>query len=395
MRHCGNTVSPCRSLFGFILLSLTIVNASLTQPGITKIPVTRVMGPRRAQALHDDQLGKRHDETIMTDQENGYYAAYIGTSSASIYKLLVDTGSSYTWVGNSPVNPYVPGFAGKPTGQRVKITYDNDALSFTGMTHNDIVSLDNVLTINPQPIGVSDRPGVFDNPEDYDGILGLGPTALTTHIGEDSDPIPPIPTVVDSLYSQGTISHAVLGVYFMPYYNGDGGELSFGNIDDTVLASGVHYVPVTNTLPYWGVDASVRYRSNTILNPTAGIIDTGSSHIKLASDALSIYLSDTGAILNPGGWYSLTQDQYNNLGILSFVIGGQDYDLSPNAQIFPRASPDEERIFLIVGEQRRIQDSGLDFTLGYPFVERYYIILNTSSSQIGIASTRYTYSTTN
>ncbi|KAG6327798.1 hypothetical protein ID866_11291, partial [Astraeus odoratus] len=363
---------------------------------IIKIPVTRVPGTRRAKALYNNQLGKRR-ETINTYKEDWFFGAYIGTSSQRIYKLIVDTASSYTWVGNNPDNPYVPGFASEATGQRVKISYGNGAISFTGMTHDDIITLDDVLIIDHQSIGVSDRSRVFDTSLDYDGILGLGPTALTTYISEDGEPIPPIPTVIDSLYNQGTILHAVLGIYLVPYNDWHDGELSFGNYDDTVLVSGVNYVPVTNTLPssyYWGIDGSVIYRGNTILKPTSGIVDTGNGRIKIASDAFSIYLSDTGATLNPDGWYTLTQDQYNNLGILSFLIGGQYYDLSPNAQIFPRASPDGD-ISLIIGEQHWISGPQPDFTLGYPFLERYYVVFNASSSQIGFASTHYTHSTSN
>ncbi|KAG6328912.1 hypothetical protein ID866_10178 [Astraeus odoratus] len=395
MHYRWSRVSPT-SLFGFILLALAIVNASPTHSGTIKIAVTRVRGPGRAKALYNTELGKRHDGIIVVDQEDGFYAAFIRTSTKYIYKLMVDTGSSYTWVGNNAANPYVPGFGSEATGQRVKLLYDGGAISFTGMTYSDIITLQDILTINPQSIGVSDRSGVFD-PKDYDGILGLGPTVLNTHISEDGNPIPPISTVVDNLYIQGTIGHAVLGIYFMPYNDGDRGLLSFGNYDDTVLLSGMNYVPVTNTFPvskYWGVDASVTYRGIYILNPTSGIVDTGSSLIKIESDAFLIYISETGATLNSGDWYTLTEDKYNNLGILSFVIGDQHYDLSPNAQIFPRASLEAD-IYLIIDEQPRVYGSIQGFTLGCPFLERYYVVLNSSSSQIGFASTLYTYSMTN
>ncbi|KAG6336002.1 hypothetical protein ID866_3097 [Astraeus odoratus] len=377
---------PSKSLFGILLVS-TIANASPFHSGITKVPVTRIQAPRRAKALYNNQFGKRHDETIIAGYNDEFYTIRISTSSTSIYKLIVDIGNPYTWVGNNPDNPYVPGSASRATGPRVKIYYDDDTITFTGMTHSDIITLEDALVINPQSIGVSDRSEVLDIPGDFDGLLGLGPTASTTQISEDGNPIPPIPTVLDSLHSQGTISDAVLGVYFMPHYDGDGGELSFGNYDDTVLASGVNYVPITNTRPasyYWGVDGSVRYRGNTILGPTSGIIDSGNTLIRIARDAFASYISDTGATLNPDGWYSLTRDQYNNLGTLTFVIGGQDYGLSPNAQIFPRASPDED-IFLVIDEQR---------TPNIAFW-RYYVVLNASSSQVGFALTFYTYSTSN
>ncbi|KAG6331114.1 hypothetical protein ID866_7977 [Astraeus odoratus] len=395
MRYRRTSVSPM-SLFGIILLVLTIVNASPTHLGIVKIPVSRV--PGCAKALYNTQVGKRHNGIILVEQDEQFYAALIRTSSTYIYKLVVDTGSSYTWVGNNPDNPYVPGPASEVTGQRVEVRYHDGTITFTGTTHNDIVTLQDVLTVNSQSIGMSDRPGIF-NPKDYDGILGLGPTTSTSYISEDGNPVSPILTVVDRLYIQGIISHAVLGIYFVPHNDGDHGLLSFGNYDDTVLLSGMNYVPVTSTFPvsnYWGVDASVIYQGNTILNPTSGIIDTGNSHIKIAGDAFLSYLSETGATRIPDGSYTLTLDQYNNLGILSFVIGGQHYDLSPNAQIFPRSHVlHDESVFLIIGEQHMILGSSQGFTLGYPFLQRYYVVFNSSSSQVGFASTIYTYSTSN
>lgn len=40
----------------------------------------------------------------------------------------------------------------------------------------------------------------------------------------------------------------------------------------------VNYVPITSTSPassYWGIDQSIAYNNQTILETTAGIVDTG------------------------------------------------------------------------------------------------------------------------
>ncbi|KAG6330475.1 hypothetical protein ID866_8616 [Astraeus odoratus] len=382
-----------------VVLVSTIVNASSAHLGIEKTPLARVPVARPANTMYNHQLEKHDDESIDTwfALDSGHFMTYIRTSALDLYELIVDTGSAYTWVGNNPSHPYHSGPASEATGQRVTIAYGDgtSTVHFTGTTYNDLVTLDDVLTITSQSIGVADRPGILNMPGDFDGILGLGPTILTAKIADNGNAIA---TVIDNLfYVQRTISHAVVGVYFEPYADGGGGTLSFGKYDDSVLTSGVSYVPVTDTHPasaYWGVDGSVMYNGNTILEPTSGIVDTGSHRIKIVSDAFLAYLSATGSTLDSDGWPTLTQEQYNNVRTLSFVIGGHSYDLSPNAQIYPR-SLYGETIFLVVHDQLRSSGSGVDFTHGYPFVQRYYTVFNTSSAQIGFAKHTFTDSTSN
>ena len=92
-----------------------------------------------------------------------------------------------------------------------------------------------------------------------------------------------VPTVVDDLFAQGSVSAPVLGVFFRPstlLTELDSGELSFGAPDVSKTTGPIQYVPITTTFPasaYWGIDQSIEYGSTTILAKTAGIVDTGSS----------------------------------------------------------------------------------------------------------------------
>ena len=129
--------------------------------------------------------------------------------------------------------------------------------------------------------------------------------------------------------------------------------------DDTHIRS-----PITSTSPaseYVGIDQSITYGSagTTILSSTAGITDTGTTLVLLASgqsdhllasiqltnlwyylmaDALTVYQRATGAVTDPTtGLLKITADQYANLESLFFHIGGTTYEFTPNAQIWPRA----------------------------------------------------------
>ena len=117
------------------------------------------------------------------------------------------------------------------------------------------------------------------------GILGLGPEDLTAGTLPNM-PTETIPTIVDNLYIQGKIPEEVVGVYFIPSSAPSTGELTFGGYDSTVVTSSVNYVPLTTTSPaslYWGIDQSITYGGSTILSSTAGIVDTGTTLILIAS----------------------------------------------------------------------------------------------------------------
>ncbi|KAG6329190.1 hypothetical protein ID866_9898 [Astraeus odoratus] len=377
--------------FGFIFLAFHIVNASPADLYVANIPISRVQDPNRAKTLVDNRLEKR-DDTLYVQKQDVYYMANVVTSSGSAFNLIVDTGSSYTWVGARDINPYLQGDGSVETSQTIHVTYADAHIKLTARTWRDRLTLDG-FTVTPQGVGIPTELQGF--PDGIDGILGLGPTRLTAGITPDYSEIP---TVVDNLYSQGTITHPVLGVYLVPENVrnvGGGGLLSFGSVDATVLTSDVKYIATTQTPPaslYWGVDASLMYDDMSISGPISGVLDTGAFRISLPDDAFEAYQLATGANVAHNTWLTITRDQYNNLGTLSILIGDQSYDLSPNAQIYPRSLPDEQ-ILLVV--KRMDPDAGMDFKLGSTFFQRYYVVLNSSSSEIGFASHQYTYSTTN
>ncbi|KAG6328880.1 hypothetical protein ID866_10208 [Astraeus odoratus] len=377
--------------FGFIFLALHIVNASSADLYVANIPMSRVQDANRAKTLVNNRLEKR-DGTLYVQKQDVYYMANVVTSSGSAFNLIVDTGSSYTWVGARDINPYLQGDGSMETSQTIRVTYADAHVKLTARTWRDRLTLDG-LTVTPQGIGIPTELQGF--PDGIDGILGLGPTRFTAGITPDHSEIP---TVVDNLYSQGTITHPVLGVYLVPENVrnvGGGGLLSFGSVDATVLTSDVKYIPATQTPPaslYWGVDASLMYDDMSISGPISGVLDTGTLRISLPDDAFEAYQLATGADVAPNTWLTITQDQYNNLRALSILIGDQSYDLSPNAQIYPRSSTDEQILLVVKSIDR---DAGIDFKLGSTFFQRYYVVFNSSSSEIGFASHQYTYSMTN
>ena len=159
---------------------------------------------------------------------------------------------------------------------------DQSGCGYSGEEWTDTITLNPDLVVENQYITVaSSSSGLCD----IDGVLGLGPDDLTVGTLTNT-PMGTIPTIVDNLYTQGTIPEEVVGVYFIPSSASSTGELTFGGYDSTVITSSMNYVPLTTTSPaseYWGIDQSITYGGSTILSSTAGIVDTGTTLILIAS----------------------------------------------------------------------------------------------------------------
>lgn len=325
------------------------------------------------------------------------YTADIGVGSpATYYTLLIDTGSSNTWIGASKA--YQPTSTSHDTGGQFSVTY-GDGSTVYGEEYTDTVTLNSDLIIENQSIGVASQSSGLGG---LDGLLGVGPVDLTE--GTVSN-VNEVPTVTDNLYTQKTISSEVLGVFFAPASSDDSsGELTFGGYDASKITGNVNYVPITSTSPasgYWGIDQSISYGTMPILAETAGIVDTGTTLIVIASDAFDKYKSATGGTLDEAtGLLQISSDQYNQMSSLYFTTGGVAHELTPNGQIWPRSlnsaiGGTTGGIYLVVTSSGTASGSGLDFTNGYCFLERFYSVYDTTNAQVGFATTAYTYATTN
>lgn len=303
------------------------------------------------------------------------------------YKLLIDTGSSNTWVGAE--QPYVLTSTSNNTGQNFSVTYGSANVSGTEFT--DTVTITSSLVISKQSIGVASQSSGLNG---LDGILGLGPVDLT--IGTLSNTSAAIPTVVDNLFTQGIISSNEFGIFFQPVVSRHEttGEITFGGVDSSRFNGDIGYVPITSTSPastFWGVDASITYGDSnaTVLSQTAGMVDSGTSLILIASDAFQQFLKLTGAALDEAtGLLTLSTTHYYNLQSLFFNIGGVEYEFTVNAYTWPRHLNQEigghsGAIYLTIADLGTRSGEGLDFILGVPFFERFYVVFDTANQRVG------------
>lgn len=334
------------------------------------------------------------------------YIASVGIGSPpTYYDLIIDTGSSNTWIGANKA--YVPTGTSQKTADSVSennIRVEYGSGGFSGTEYIDQVTLASDLVLPEQSIGVASTSNGFKG---VDGILGLGPTDLT--VGTLSpDTNLAVPTVVDNLFAQNTIGANVFGVSFEPITDSSGtqlnGEISFGGPDSSKFTGDITYTPLTTTSPasnYWGIDASLAYGSGTILSTTAGIVDSGTTLLLLATDAFKKFQVATGGVHDSAtSLLSLTSAQFASMESLFVNINGVSFELTPNALIWPRSlntaiGGTAGNIYLIVQDIGANSGSGLDFILGQVFMERFYTVFDNGNKQVGFATTPFTTATTN
>lgn len=402
------------SLLSTLLFVLTAVAKPIVVDSFLTLPISKRVNftgtstlverdLARAKHLRSRAEAKLFGRAVISepvDNQAVTYVAAIGVGSPpTTYQLLVDTGSSNTWIGATL--PYVRTSTSVATNQRVAVTYGSG--DFQGNEFTDQVTIASGLVISSQSIGVATSSEGFDG---VDGILGIGPVDLTL------DTLSPattstIPTVTDNLFNEGTITSNLIGISFEPTTQVEvlNGEITWGGTDSSKLTGAISFAPVTKTSPaseFWGITQTVRYgASTTIQSNTAGIVDTGTTLLLLSSNGFSAYTRATGAVNDQAtGLLRITAAQFSALQSLFFTINGVTFEFTANAQLWPRAlntaiGGQANRIYLIVANLGTPSGEGFDFVNGFAFLERFYSVFDTGNKRIGFATTPFTTATTN
>ncbi|KAH8984539.1 aspartic peptidase A1 [Lactarius hatsudake] len=342
----------------------------------------------RARNMFAASKVKRSGSTISPSITNlaVAYGANVGIGSPpTSYSLLIDTGCGNIGIGG--------GKAYVRTGSSMPLP--GSACDTCGVgsceEFSDIVTLSPTFVFRAS-IGVASTSTGFQG---FDGVLGIGQTAGTSS------------SLIGNLFSQGIITENLVSVSFEPTTNTSvtNGELTFGGTDPTRFTGTITFIPGTTTFPaseFGGIDESIRYgASTTILSTTAGIVDSGTTLILIATDAFNRYKTATGAVLDGiTGLLKITSTQFSNLQSLFFTAGGTSFELTANAQIWPRSlntfiGGTTGSIYLVVNDIGSPTGSGLDFINGYTFLERFYSVFDYTNNRIGFATTPFTTATTN
>ncbi|KAG6830096.1 hypothetical protein H0H92_002269 [Tricholoma furcatifolium] len=346
---------------------------NLVENDLARIKALRTRAQAKASPFQEDATPTSAINEPVSNQIVSYIAT-IGVGNPAT------NCNSNTWVGAGTA--YKVTSTSKQTSDTVSVDYGSGY--FTGTEYIDQVTIASGLVITGQSIGVASSVGT------------LYPDYTNT-----------IPTVTDNAYSQGLIPVDQIGISFAPTNStaATNGEISWGGPDSTKYTGSITYASLTTTYPsslYWGIDQSITYGSSkkSILTSTAGVVDTGTTLIYIASDAYNRYVSATGATLDgTTGLLTITSAKYSSLQSLYFNINGASFELTASAQLWPRSlntaiGGSASSLYLVIVNNGVNTGSGMDFINGYTFLERFYTVFDTANSRVGFATTSHTEDTT-
>ncbi|EME45708.1 hypothetical protein DOTSEDRAFT_71414 [Dothistroma septosporum NZE10] len=373
------SAAPVESAAKTVAMPLTHVNTVKNVKNIVDRGQSRI---RKVNSAQKASTGNSFASSGTVTNEDVSYVAPVAIGGTT-WSLIVDTGSSNTWCGAQSACEKTS--TGKSTSGSVQVSYGSG--SFSGTEYTDKVSFGG-LTVTSQSIGAASSSTGFTS---VDGIIGFGPVDLTQNTVSNANTVP---TFMDNLYKQGSISVEALGVYFKPESGSDSndanGELTLGGADSSKYTGSLTYFPQLTSgsaSSYWGISiASFSYGSTTLATSATGIVDTGTTLIYIPTSAYNNFLSASGGKTDSSsGLASYTTKPTRNFAI---KFGSTTYTLTPAQYLVPTAQ--YSAFGLPSGKYYAwVNDggsSGVNTIIGQKFLENYYSVFDTTNSRIGFAT---------
>ena len=333
-----------------------------------------------------DVSTKNTEGLAIEANDVGYFVEVKIGSSDTTFKMLVDSGSSDTWVtGTSCKNcgPSSRQKMGKSLSQSLKTTNDNFKISYgsgnVGVTLvKDSFSIAG-LSLDSLTFGMasseSDDFGADKIP--FDGLIGLGGSGLS---------ITKQDTLVDALAKANKINKPIVGIRLGRAADGSGGnkgQITFGGVDQSQIDGNLNQVENQSKDGYWAVQVdSVSLDSNQVSGSSAAVLDTGTSLIiapKSAAD--KIHDAIPGAKSDGRGGYTLPCTTRKKL---SFKISGTTYTMDSRDLLFaPKDSNNLKGTCISAVSSGETMD-GADWLLGAAFLKNVYFATNSDANRIGL-----------
>jgi saccharopepsin len=154
----------------------------------------------------------------------------------------------------------------------------------------------------------------------FDGILGLAYDTISVN-----GIVPPVYEMI-----KGKMLDNPVFAFRMGSSEADGGEATFGGVDDSAYTGKIHYVPVRRKA-YWEVEIEkVQFGDDVLeLENTGAAIDTGTSLIVTPVDVAEMLNTQIGAKKSWNGQYTVDCAKVPDLPDLSFFFDGKAHRLHP------------------------------------------------------------------
>jgi len=320
----------------------------------------------------------------LTDiQDIEYYGVVTIGTPPQVFTAIYDTGSSNLWVPSKSCTNCKKD--GPKYDSSKSSTYTKNGKSFSlqygtgscnGFLSNDATGLGGAIIKNFSFGEVTTEAADVFGQEPFDGIIGFGPAKAAV----DQVPMP-----MDQLVSQGVIEHNVFSFYLASGTNSS--TLVLGGTDPKFYTGDFSFVKVNFAaalLPYWLVSASdIKVGGSSIgaCAPFIGcemVVDTGTS-------ILAGPVSAVNKLIAPIGNVSTDCSNVNSLPVISFTLGGKDFELGPDFYVIKAPNDSTGAIECQLGIQG--VNAGVPiWILGDPFLRKYYTQWDKDNNRVGFAA---------
>jgi saccharopepsin len=318
----------------------------------------------------------------LTNFMNAQYFAEISIGTPpQIFKVILDTGSSNLWVPSSKCTSIACFLHAKYDG-RASSTYEANgtslAIQYGTGSMEGIVSKDDFtigdLTVKGMDFAEATKePGLVFAFGRFDGILGLAyDTIAVKHV------VPPFYALLD----QGLLDKPVFS-FRIGSSEDDGGEVTFGGIDENAYEGKIKYAPVRRKA-YWEVELEkVAFGDDELeLDNTGAAIDTGTSLIALPTDIAEMINTQIGAKKSWNGQYTVDCKTVPNLPDLTFYLGGVPYPLKSTDYILDVQGT---CISSFTGMDINLPGGSSLWIIGDVFLRRYFTVYDLERNAVGFA----------
>lgn len=319
----------------------------------------------------------------LTNYLNAQYFTEITLGSPpQSFKVILDTGSSNLWVPSAECGSlacflhtkydHEASSTYKANGSEFAIQYGSGSLE--GYVSRDLLTIGDLVIPDQDFAEATSEPGLAFAFGKFDGILGLAYDSISVN------------RIVPPVYN--AIKNKLLDDPVFAFYLGDsdksedGGEASFGGIDEEKYTGEITWLPVRRKA-YWevkfeGIGLGEEYAT---LEGHGAAIDTGTSLIALPSGLAEILNAEIGAKKGWSGQYSVDCESRDSLPDLTlnfngynFTITAYDYTLEVSGSCIsaftPMDFPEPVGPLVIIGDA---------------FLRKYYSIYDIGHDAVGLA----------
>ncbi|CAO0792078.1 unnamed protein product [Mucor circinelloides] len=321
-----------------------------------------------------------------------------------LFTLLLDTGSSSTWVPIQGCGRY----CGYPKHSLVpsnSSTFTTDNMIFSirygegfsrGYYAKDTVTI-NGVSVPQVNFAVSDYNDGDLTMDGADGIFALGPDTLSIYNNPEKKVIP---TFVTTMFEEGIIDNNVFSVYFQPLAHNVreqkriNGEIVFGGVKESHIIGNVNYVSTTKQTnfkvdvitDYWAVDIdaiSVGDYTKTYDKKVVGMVDTGSTLVFLPREIISSVFKGVKGLRRDFSGQYIVPCHADNLPDINITMNGKNYSITPENYVIKGGllTFSTENCYTYLQESPPFVDA----ILGYGFLQQYVSVYDNENKRIGFA----------